>query len=261
MRPHLSCHQNDTCRRAWGVHCSESATGGIHCDRLREVLREKGMMGKSSRTCVIGANPRKVRDFADLLNGSGEFHCQGVAPDEVAAGVDMPKPVEVVFLFPCKDFSLTRAWLSALRPFARGALLIDDFSVSRIVLLSALEAGADGILVWPASLREVRQAIRIIARGGTPLPPELTSLLLDRLRNGRHMNTDWHRLPPSEAKLMTFVAEGLANKEIAARLSIEPQSVANRLAALYRRLGVHTAAGAVARALKLGLIKQPGESR
>ena len=69
------------------------------------------------------------------------------------------------------------------------------------------------------------------------------------------------QLARREREMVELLATGLGQKEIAARLGIEPQSVANRLAALYRRLGVHTAAGAVARALKLGLIKHPGESR
>ena len=69
------------------------------------------------------------------------------------------------------------------------------------------------------------------------------------------------QLARREREMVELLATGLGQKEIAARLSIEQQSVANRLAALYRRLGVHTAAGAVARALKQGLIKHPGETR
>ncbi len=204
-------------------------------------------MGKKSRACVIGANPRKVRDFADLLNGGGEFRCDVLLPQTGPVETLAGKPFDLACLFPWEDFDRTGAWITALRPRARSLLLLDDLSVSRLVLLSALETGADGILVWPASLREVRQAIRIIARGGTPLPPELTSLLLDRLRNGRHVNPDWHRLTPSEAKLMTLVAEGLPNKLIADRLGITMGTVQNHLNHVYAKLGAHSRTEALAR--------------
>lgn len=67
-------------------------------------------------------------------------------------------------------------------------------------------------------------------------------------------------LSPRELEILKLLARDLSNKEIADRLGITRQAVANRLWILYGKLGVHRASGAVARALTTGLINwQDGE--
>jgi DNA-binding NarL/FixJ family response regulator len=63
------------------------------------------------------------------------------------------------------------------------------------------------------------------------------------------------RLTPREREFLRLLAADFGNKDIAHELHLGRQYVDNRLPRLYRKLAVHTAAGAVARALQLGLIQ------
>jgi DNA-binding NarL/FixJ family response regulator len=203
-------------------------------------------MKKRALTIVVGLTAHRTAGFAGQLNDSGEYRCQPVIP-EPGQPLTVPlRSVEVAFVFPPEEFPQVALWIEALRPHVRTLVLLDDLTASRSVLLSALAAGADGILAWPASLREVREAIVSTRRGGTPLPPELTTLLLDHLRDGRHINPAWHQLSPCEAQVMKLVAEGLANKLIADRLGITMGTVQNHLNHVYARLAVHSRTEALA---------------
>jgi DNA-binding NarL/FixJ family response regulator len=195
---------------------------------------------------VVGLNAHRTAGFAGQLNDSGEYRCQAVIPKPGRSPTVPPRNVDVAFLFPTQEFRQLSSWIGSLRPRARTLLLLDDLTASRLVLLSALEAGAEGVVLWPASLREVREAIASVWRGGTPLPPELTTLRLDRLRGARHINLVWHRLTPCEAQVMKLVAEGLPNKLVADRLGITTGTVQNHLNHVYEKLGVHSRTEALA---------------
>jgi DNA-binding CsgD family transcriptional regulator len=61
-----------------------------------------------------------------------------------------------------------------------------------------------------------------------------------------------------EREIVALVAEGLANREIAERLSISPRTVENHLAAVYDKLGVTSRTAAVRVAVRSGLVAEGG---
>jgi len=67
-------------------------------------------------------------------------------------------------------------------------------------------------------------------------------------------------LSPTQAKVAGLVAQGLTNKEVAARLGISPETVHKHLNAVFQRTGVNTRAAVVALALgaRYGLAPSPG---
>jgi len=67
-------------------------------------------------------------------------------------------------------------------------------------------------------------------------------------------------LTPREHQFLQLLAADLGNKGIAAELNLSRQYVDNRLSGLYQKLGVHSAAGAIARAANLGLLDLSGYS-
>ena len=61
-------------------------------------------------------------------------------------------------------------------------------------------------------------------------------------------------LSPRETDILTLIAEGLSNKEIARSLYIGPETVKSHLKSVFSKLGVEKRAQAVSRAQTLGLV-------
>lgn len=121
----------------------------------------------------------------------------------------------------------------------------------------ALRAGARAVLPRHASPEEIRAAVRAAATGLASLPAALaTAVLDDKSGDGTRAPADTgdRALTPREREILTLLGEGLANKEIGARLGISEHTVKTHLAAIYEKLGASNRAEAVATGLRRGLV-------
>ena len=115
----------------------------------------------------------------------------------------------------------------------------------------ALEAGASGYLSKAAPGKELVQAVRSVARGTSVLQSGLTARLLLSSREPEHGAAD---LSERELAVLTLLAEGLHNREIAAQLSISPRTVDRHCDNIYAKLGVGSRTEAVVRAIATRLL-------
>jgi DNA-binding NarL/FixJ family response regulator len=113
----------------------------------------------------------------------------------------------------------------------------------------ALDAGATGYLLKDASPEDLLEAIRATARGKPLLTPTLMARLLDR-RRGPTEET----LSGREIEVLSLVAKGANNKEVAKQLYISQTTVKSHLARIFDKLGVEDRTAAVTKALKLGIL-------
>ena len=81
---------------------------------------------------------------------------------------------------------------------------------------------------------------------------EIEAALHDVIRE----QLDWAALTPRELEILTLVADGASNREVAKGLWLSDQTVKFHLANTYRKLGVSTRRQAVDRARELGLLEQ-----
>lgn len=114
-------------------------------------------------------------------------------------------------------------------------------------LRNALDAGANGYLLKNALDVELPDAIRTVAAGRQFLSAEL------------HNNEDetFDRLTPREKQVLTMIAEGKSNKEIAAQLDLSVNTVAVHRANLMDKINIHKAAELVLYAIRKGLVTPP----
>lgn len=117
-------------------------------------------------------------------------------------------------------------------------------------ILGALQAGAQGYLLKGAPRAEIFAAIRAVSAGGALIPPVVASKLLRQVRATE--GTD--ALTAREREVLGLVAAGLANREIAARLSISERTVKFHVSALLSKLGAKNRTQAVRLARDRGLI-------
>ena len=125
-------------------------------------------------------------------------------------------------------------------------------------IFDAIEAGAKGYLLKDASREELFQAVRAVHRGESLIEPGVTSRVLDRLAQlsrqiGESPGPDV--LSYREVEVLQLMAQGEANKTIAASLSISESTVKTHATNIFTKLEVNHRTEAVTRALQRGIIK------
>lgn len=120
-------------------------------------------------------------------------------------------------------------------------------------VLGALRAGAKGYLLKGASREEIFDAIRTVHSGGSLLGPDATSRLLEHIERGDE-NDQPDQLTPRELEVLTLVASGRRNEEIARRLFISERTVKFHVSSILGKLGARNRTEAARIAVRRGLI-------
>ena len=120
-----------------------------------------------------------------------------------------------------------------------------------------LDAGASGYVPKRAAPEELLTAIRAAASGQVYLYPSLAKLLVrDYLSGGRPSGEQAaSELTEREQEVLTYLAEGANNEEIATALVISPKTVARHRENIMRKLNLHSRAELVRYAIRKGIIK------
>ena len=120
-----------------------------------------------------------------------------------------------------------------------------------------LEAGASGYVPKRAAPEELLTAIRAAANGQVYLYPSLAKLLVrDYISGGRpEQEKTSSELTDRENEVLTHLAEGENNEEIALALVISPKTVARHRENIMRKLNLHSRAELVRYAIRKGIIK------
>ena len=118
-------------------------------------------------------------------------------------------------------------------------------------ILRAIETGASGYLLKDAPPEELFGAIRVAAKGNSPLAPTVAARLMQRMRG----SAEEESLSTREIEVLELVARGTSNKEIAKRLWVSETTVKSHMLHIFDKLGVTDRTAAVTAALKRGIIR------
>jgi NarL family two-component system response regulator YdfI len=133
-------------------------------------------------------------------------------------------------------------------------VLITD-QVSRADLRRLLHSGVRALLGHEAAQHEILAAVEAVSAGLTALASEQMDLLLPSTAENDESEPWLHEaLTARESEVLTMLAEGAANKEIAARLSISEHTVKFHVSSILAKLGATTRTEAVSRGVRQGLI-------
>ncbi len=132
-----------------------------------------------------------------------------------------------------------------------GILILTTFATDSDVL-EAVHAGASGYMLKDAPREELFEAIRSTARGEASMNPAVATKLLSSMRD------DARALTRRELEVLSCVASGQSNKEIAETLFVSEATVKSHLVHIFTKLGVEDRTAAVTVALERGLIRLGG---
>jgi DNA-binding NarL/FixJ family response regulator len=111
----------------------------------------------------------------------------------------------------------------------------------------ALQSGAVTFITKDISDEELVQTIRDVHSGGRPIPPDIARKLADRLTTSS--------LTPREVEVLSLVASGNRNKEVAYALSISEETVQGHMKHILAKLGVNDRTRAAVVAAQRGIIR------
>lgn len=196
--------------------------------------------------------------LARLVDGAEDLEVVGTAADGAAA-------VEVVRRT-CPDVVLMDLQMPGTDGVAATRLLVESGLGAQVLVLTsfsdeerivaALDAGAVGYLLKDAEADDVLDGIRAVGRGESPIHPRAARALLGARRAAAGSPADVEPaavLTPREREVLTLVAAGLANKQIARRLGIAERTVKAHLTSVFARLDVEDRTQAALWAQRHGL--------
>jgi DNA-binding NarL/FixJ family response regulator len=125
------------------------------------------------------------------------------------------------------------------------------------VLVRCVAAGCSGFVTKHESLESLVESIHAAHEGETVTPVSDLAPLMRRLPpTQRGLGAS---LRPREIEVLTLVASGLANKQIAHRLTLSLNTVRNHVQSVLYKLHAHSKLEAVATAVSEGVIDYPGK--
>jgi DNA-binding NarL/FixJ family response regulator len=188
----------------------------------------------------------EVRAATSLARGWEEL--PRMRPDAIVVAIDDPSTIDV---------GEVRNLLSAYRaPLLAVSGRVDEQRVTAMI-----KAGAGGYLLTQDLFR-LPDAIRELLRGGVPMSPPVSQLVLGRARRSSAKMAAVREGGPSAEDLITkrqreilnLLAKGHSYEDIGLALDLSINTVRSHVRAIYERLGASTKVEAVIAALELRLL-------
>ena len=212
---------------------------------------------------LVADDQQAVRaGFAALLETQADITVVATAADgEEAIRQSRECRPDIVLMdirMPVLDgIAATRAICSAAGDAGPRVLVLTTFDLDEYVY-EALQAGASGFLLKDAPPDKLFEAVRIVATGDALLAPGVTRRLIAefaRLRPPQRVRPeDLDTLTRREIEILSLVAAGLSNQEIADRLVLSNETVKTHVSHVLRKLGLRDRAQAVVAAYESGLV-------
>ncbi|MEU9155848.1 response regulator transcription factor [Streptomyces sp. NPDC048417] len=223
--------------------------------------------GSSPIRVVIADDQQMVRQgFTVLLNAQPGLEVVGQAVDGLEAVVKVAELTPDVVLMDIRmpelnGIEATRRIVGE-RPDIK-VLVLTTFDLDEYVY-EALRAGASGFLLKDASADQLAEAVRVVAAGDALLAPGVTRRLIaqfSQLDGGgvrAPLKTRVGDLTERETEVLTLIAQGLSNAEIAERLVVAEQTVKTHVGRILVKLGLRDRTQAAVFAYESGLVRPSG---
>jgi DNA-binding NarL/FixJ family response regulator len=131
--------------------------------------------------------------------------------------------------------------------FPEARIIVLTTYTGDVQILRALKAGARAYLLKNLLHKELLETIRAVHAGKRTVSPEVSFELAE------HATDD--ALTPAEVRVLSLIAEGNANKEIAAQLSVSEETVKGQVRNILSKLGANDRTHAAMIGLKRGIIE------
>jgi len=219
---------------------------------IRVLIADDQVMVRQGFTVLLNAEP-DIEVVGEAVDGEEAVaEVARLSPDVVLMDIRMPHT---------DGITATRRITSPADATVK-VLILTTFDLDEYVY-EALRAGASGFLLKDASAAELAEAVRVVAAGDALLSPNVTKRLIEeftRIAAGpRGPSRDRaDGLTERETEVLSLVAQGLSNAEIAAHLVVAEQTVKTHVSRILVKLGLRDRTQATVFAYETGLVRPAG---
>lgn len=213
---------------------------------IRVVIVDDQPLVRSGIAFIISTEPG-MSVVSEASNGElGLVAVRGHDPDVVLMDVRMPV---------MDGITATRQLHETGGPPVLVLTTFDDDDV----LWGALQAGAAGFLLKDTPADDLIAAIRVVAGGGSWLDPRVTPRVLEAVRDTKRVARGAIRgfedLSEREREVLTLIASGASNAEIAQTLYVSERTIKGHVGNIFAKLGARDRAAAIILAFEAGLVE------
>jgi DNA-binding NarL/FixJ family response regulator len=213
-------------------------------------------------TVLLAEDHTVVREgFRKLLELEDDFEVVGEAEDgrQAVTMIKKLRPAVVLMDIAMPVLNGLEATRQILKAVPNTRILILTAHNDDAYVKAATESGAVGFLLKQASARVLSEGIREVNKGHTFFGPFIAKLLPERERKsldrvGRSKPRK-DRLTSREMEVFQLIAEGKANKQIAAELGIGMKTIERHREHLMEKLNIHGIAGLTRHAISEGIVE------
>ncbi|MFF9604543.1 response regulator [Streptomyces sp. NPDC014684] len=218
---------------------------------IRVLVADDQQMVRQGFTVLLDTKPG-IEVVGQAVHGLDAIaKVRELAPDVVLMDIRMPE---------LGGIEATRR-ITADHPDVR-VLVLTTFDLDEYVY-EALRAGASGFLLKDASADQLAEAVRVVAAGDALLAPGVTRRLIAEFTRldgtpRRPLMRRVGALTERETEVLTLIAQGLSNAEIAGRLVVAEQTVKTHVGRILVKLGLRDRTQAAVFAYESGLVRPSG---
>jgi two-component system nitrate/nitrite response regulator NarL len=200
-------------------------------------MKASGTSGNIRVLVAIGVR-LYCQGLAQLLNQTGKVESVGIAEDFSSLIVQARSIVPAVILLDSALFDGIDCIALVLNACPSSRILALGVNETEDEIIAYAEAGISGYVVPEASIDDLVLNIAHVAEGKLLCPPKIAAALLRYVNRAGRRIPELDKLSSREFETLKLIAQGLSNKEIAARLNIEVSTVKNHVHHVLDKLGV-----------------------
>lgn len=119
-------------------------------------------------------------------------------------------------------------------------------------VFASLMAGASGYVLKQIGTQALVEAVETVSKGQSLLDPSITSKVIEKMKeiSQQNINADLQLLTSQEKKVLSLIAEGKTNREIASIMFLSEKTIRNYVSNILHKLNLQTRAQAIAYGLK-----------
>lgn len=205
------------------------------------------------RVAIVESQVLFAKALCGIFGEDSEFKVVGDYRTPVAAPLQAVNPDLIILDLDGQpaDIAQTLATCKEATPSAHVCVL--SMNLSPEIMQRCLSNGAEAYIVKDISPAELLRAVKTVADGQSYVDPRVAGGLLRRrsLNGGK---PDIMELSARESEVLKLIAEGLANKQISARLHLSEKTVKNHVSRIFSKLNISARTQAAVHAIRAGIV-------